>query len=106
MYITKDMLNFHGSANGGVLFSIADVAFACAINSYNHTAVGITVTIHYMKTVAVDEHIIAVAKEDTKYSCLGLYRIEIYNKRKELVALAEGMVYRKKDTLILESIII
>ncbi|WP_232509554.1 PaaI family thioesterase [Parageobacillus thermoglucosidasius] len=31
----EHLLNFHGSTNGGAIFSLADVAFACASNSHN-----------------------------------------------------------------------
>jgi len=98
MNVTENMLNFHGTTNGGVIFSLADVAFACASNSYGTTAVGITMTMHYMKAGTVNEKMKAVAKEDTKSNRLGLYRIEVFNEQDELIALAEGMVYRKKET--------
>ncbi|WP_035178378.1 hydroxyphenylacetyl-CoA thioesterase PaaI [Alkalihalobacterium bogoriense] len=100
MDIKNYMLNFHGTANGGAIFSLADVAFAIASNSYGQTAVGITMTMHYMEAGAAGEHLIAVAKEDKKNQRLGLYRIEVKNEQGSLIALAEGMVYRKKDYFI------
>lgn len=98
--ISDSMLNFHGTANGGVIFSLADVVFAAASNSYGQTAVGITVTIHYMAPGLSGETLTAVAKEDTKSSKLGLYRMEVKNEAGDLVTLCEGMVYRKKDVLV------
>lgn len=100
MDITNQMLNFHGKANGGAIFSLADVAFACASNSYGKTAVGITMTMHYMKAGEVNEKLIAVAKEDSKSRRLGLYRIEVLNEKQEMIALAEGMVYRMEQHFI------
>ncbi|UOE92455.1 hydroxyphenylacetyl-CoA thioesterase PaaI [Alkalihalobacillus sp. LMS39] len=100
MDIKDHMLNFHGTANGGAIFSLADVAFAIASNSYGQTAVGITMTMHYMEAGAVGDHMIAVAKEDKKNQRLGLYRIEVKNEQDSLIALAEGMVYRKQDYFI------
>lgn len=97
MNITENMVNFHGAANGGAIFSLADVAFACASNSYGQTAVGITVTIHYLKAGAVGDKLTAIAKEDNKSHKLGLYRMEVYNQNNDLTALAEGMVFRKQD---------
>ena len=97
MEVTENMQNFHGTANGGVIFSLADVAFACASNSYGQTAMGITVTIHYLQAGAVGDRLTAIATEDNKSNKLGLYRLEVLNQKKDLIALAEGMVYRKKE---------
>ncbi|WP_233254226.1 hydroxyphenylacetyl-CoA thioesterase PaaI [Salipaludibacillus keqinensis] len=97
MNIKDDMVNFHGAANGGAIFSLADVAFACASNSYGQTAVGINVTIYYLKAGAVGDRLTAIAKEDFKSNKVGSYRMEIYNENNDLIALAEGMVFRKRD---------
>ncbi|MGO4887674.1 hydroxyphenylacetyl-CoA thioesterase PaaI [Anaerobacillus sp. MEB173] len=100
MVIEEHMLNFHGSANGGVIFSLADAAFAVASNSHGKTAVGITVTIHYMAPSWTGERIFAIAKEDTKSNRLGLYRMDVVNEDNVLIAVAEGMVYRKNNPVI------
>ncbi|MEX1407313.1 hotdog domain-containing protein [Hydrogenibacillus schlegelii] len=42
------MLNFHGTANGGAVFALADVAFAVASNSHGVPVVGVQMTISYM----------------------------------------------------------
>jgi uncharacterized protein (TIGR00369 family) len=34
MTIRDDMVNGHGTCHGGVIFSLADTAFACACNSW------------------------------------------------------------------------
>lgn len=97
MTITDDMLNFHGSANGGVIFSLADAAFAVASNTYGQTAVGINVNINYLLAGFTGQRIVAIAEEDAKNPRLGLYRMTVYNEQDELLAVAEGMVYRKKE---------
>jgi acyl-CoA thioesterase len=100
MEVKENLLNFHGNTNGGAIFSLADVAFACASNSHNQAAVGITMAMHYMRASGTGDRLVAIAQEETKPNRLGLYRIEVLNEKKELIALAEGMVYRKKDKLI------
>lgn len=102
MTVTEQMLNFHGSTNGGAIFSLADVVFACASNSHNEVAVGITMTMHYMKASFVKEKLVAIAEEETTPHRLGLYRIVVKNEANELIALAEGMVYRKKTLIVAE----
>ncbi|MGF2614597.1 hotdog fold thioesterase [Rossellomorea vietnamensis] len=93
----ENMLNFHGAVNGGVIFSLADVAFAIASNSYGQTAVGIHVTINYMKAAMLGDTMTATAEEVSKNPKLGLYRMTVLNQEGELIATAEGMVYRKKE---------
>jgi acyl-CoA thioesterase len=100
MSVNENMVNFHGTANGGAIFSLADAAFAYASNSYGQTAVGLTITMNYMQAGVVNEKLKAVAKEDNKSNRIGLYRIEVLNQKDELIALAEGMVYRKKEMFI------
>ncbi|WP_027408367.1 hydroxyphenylacetyl-CoA thioesterase PaaI [Anoxybacteroides tepidamans] len=100
MEVKEHLLNFHGSTNGGAIFSLADVAFACASNSHNQVAVGITMTMHYMKASFAGEKLMAIAQEETQPHRLGLYRITVVNEKEELIALAEGMVYRKKEPFV------
>ena len=96
MKISEKLLNFHGSANGGAIFSLADYVFAVASNSHGQEAVGITMTMHYLAAGKYGEKLTAVANEEAEPSRLGLYRIEVRNEDQDLVALAEGMVYRKR----------
>ncbi|RDE31488.1 hotdog fold thioesterase [Parageobacillus thermoglucosidasius] len=100
MEIKGNLLNFHGSANGGAIFSLADVAFACASNSHHQAAVGIAMIIYYMQASGMGDRLVAIAREETKPHRLGVYRIEVLNDKGELVALAEGMAYRKRDKLV------
>ena len=48
MTVTEDMLNGHGNAHGGFIFSLADSAFAFACNTYNQRTVGHQAAITYM----------------------------------------------------------
>lgn len=95
--VTEHMLNFHGSANGGIIFSLADVAFAIASNSYGQTAVGINVNMNFMNAGRLGDTLRATAEEETKNPKLGLYRLTVRNQDDELIAIADGMVYRKKE---------
>lgn len=94
--ITEDLLNIHQTVNGGVIFSLADVVFAIASNTYDQTAVGINVNINYMSAAFLNDKLTAVAKEVHKNPRLGFYHMEVKNEKNELIATAEGMVYRKK----------
>lgn len=92
--LTEDMLNFHGAANGGVLFSLADYAFAVASNSYGQIAVGINTSMVFTNAGEVGEELICTAEEVNKGGRLATYQMEIKNNAGELKARMEGTVYR------------
>jgi acyl-CoA thioesterase len=46
------MVNFQGYPHGGVIFSLADVAFAAACNAHGEPAVALGVMISYLAAVA------------------------------------------------------
>jgi len=48
------MLNFHGLPHGGVIFSVADIAFGAACNSSGGAAVALSMTIAYMTAVPAE----------------------------------------------------
>lgn len=98
MDVTNHMLNIHQTANGGVIFSLADIAFAIASNTYDQVAVGINVNISYIAAGRANEKLHAVAVEVSKNPRLGFYHMEVKNEKDELIATAEGMVYRKKNS--------
>ncbi|MFO1187922.1 MAG: hotdog fold thioesterase [Alphaproteobacteria bacterium] len=48
MRVTPAMLNGHGTAHGGMIFALADTAFAYACNSRNETSVAQSATIIFL----------------------------------------------------------
>lgn len=93
------MLNTHGTVHGGIIFSLADYAFAAASNSYGTTAVGVTNTIHYMSAGIADQPLIAEATEIKKTRRLAWYRIDVWSND-VLCATMEALVYRKNENFI------
>ncbi len=85
-------------AQGGALFTLADFAFAAASNSHGTVAVAINVSISFLKAVSTGT-VWAEAREISKNFKLGSYTVEIKDEKGDLVALFQGMVYRKKDPL-------
>src|SRR5512140_1420910 len=65
MAVTETMLNAHGSAHGGAIFTLADFAFAAACNSYGQIAVALEVSINFLDAVKPGMHLIAEAKEES-----------------------------------------
>lgn len=95
MKATDSMLNFHGTVNGGVIFALADFAFAIASNSHGKTAVGIHVDIDYHMAAYEGDTLTAYAEENMKNHKLGWYNISVRNQDDTLIASAKGIVYRK-----------
>lgn len=51
MTVGENMLNFHGIAHGGAIFTLADAAFAAANNSYGVKSAAPNVNITYLSAV-------------------------------------------------------
>ena len=99
--VVKDhMLNFYGLPHGGVIFSLADAAFAAACNSYGQVAVALHVDISFLDAVQVGTRLIAEAVEEHLGGRTGLYRLTVTKEDGTLVALAHGTAYRKKQALL------
>lgn len=96
--VTKEHLNFNGICNGGLIFSLADYAFAAASNSHGQVAVGINVHMTYLEPGQIGNILTCTAKEIKKTARLAIYEMTVRNEENELIARMEGMVYRKKET--------
>src|SRR5512135_1779713 len=69
-------LNAYGTVQGGAIFTLADYAFAAASNSHGSVAVGISVSINYIKAARSGE-LRAEAKEAARNDKLGTYMVEV-----------------------------
>ena len=99
MEIKKHHLNGVNTVHGAAIFTLADLVFAVASNSHGTIAMGINVNISYLK--AIKEGILyAEAKEVSKNPKLASYQVQITDAVGDLVAIFQGMVYRKKEGLI------
>ena len=100
LVVEEHMLNFHGLPHGGVIFSLADAAFAAACNSYGQVAVALHVDISFLDAVEVGTRLIAEAAEEHLGGRTGLYRLTVTREDGTLVALAHGTAYRRKQPLL------
>jgi len=96
--VTDDMVNFHGSTHGGVIFALGDMAFAAACNSHGRTAVALNVGINFLKATNPGDLLIAEATEQTTAGPIALYDITVRDDRTgDLVAKSQDLAYRKKE---------
>jgi acyl-CoA thioesterase len=86
------------NVQGGAIFTLADFAFAAASNSHGTVAVAINVNITFMKA-AKDGTLTAEARELSKNHRLGSYQVEVKDDQGDLIAVFQGLAYRKSDKI-------
>lgn len=91
-------LNAVGVAHGAAIFSLADLVFAVASNSHGNIALGINVSMSFLKAAGTGA-LTAEAEEVAVNPRLATYLIRVQDDRGELIALMQGTVYRKRETL-------
>lgn len=97
--INEHMINFLGLPHGGLIFSVADAAFAAACNSHGIKAVAAQVDIHFLSSPAIGERIVAEAREEKLTKRLGYYTIVVRNERLEPIARCQAVAYRTSSDL-------
>ena len=98
MKIESHHLNSAGMLHGGAIFSLADAVFSAASNSHGTLAVAINVSISFFKAVKSGV-LFAQAEEASFNPRLATYLITVADEAGSKVALFQGTVYRKKETL-------
>jgi len=66
MTVRQDMVNGHDICHGGIIFTLADTAFAYACNSHNRATVAQHCTITFLAPAKTGDALIAEAHEHTK----------------------------------------
>jgi acyl-CoA thioesterase len=94
MNVRADMVNGHELCHGGLLFTLADSAFAFACNSYNESTVAAAGSIDFLLAARLGDELTAEARELWRSKRNGLYEIVIFNQHGERVALFRGRSYR------------
>jgi acyl-CoA thioesterase len=91
-------LNALGIVQGGAIFTLADFAFAMASNAHGTAAVGINVSITYVKATTTGI-LTAEAREASLNPKLGSYTVNVTDETGTLVAIFQGLAYRKKQPI-------
>jgi acyl-CoA thioesterase len=96
--IKNEHLNGVDIVHGGAIYTLADLVFAVASNSHGNVAVAINGSIAYLKAVT-EGTLFAEAEEVSVNPKLATYKVSVTDERDNTIAIFQGMVYRKKDTL-------
>ena len=89
MTIRADMVNGHAMAHGGLIFALADTAFACACNSYGPVTVAASADIVFVAPAREGDVLVAEAVERTRFGRSGLYDVPTGTIRRGADVIAE-----------------
>lgn len=98
MLITPSHLNGGGVCQGGALFTLADFAFAVAVNSRAKLTLSVSATVHFFRPES-SGYIIAEARETYDHQRLAGCEVRLTNEAGELVAMFTSVGYRKNTIL-------
>ena len=91
MMLRANMLNGHRTAHGGMIFAIADTAFAYACNSHNERAVAQQASIVFLAPAQEGDILIAEASEDALSGRSGVYSVEVRTGDGRIIARFQGL---------------
>ncbi len=90
MRVRADMLNSHDTCHGGVIFSLADCAFALACNSRGGVAVAAACSIEFLAPARAGDLLVASAEECSLRGRTGIYDVTVMGDDRLQVALFRG----------------
>lgn len=89
-------LNGSDVCQGGVIFTLADLAFAAAVNSHGGRTVSVSCNITYLKPALLGDHIYAEAREIVDHHRLPYAEVRVANEAGDILAIFTAMGYRKQ----------
>jgi acyl-CoA thioesterase len=96
----KDYDNIFKITHGGAIFSLLDVAFGSAVNSYGTVAVAINISINYMKSAHAGDVLVAEAREVSRSNRIASYNITVKDETSgEMIVSAQALAYLKNEKL-------
>jgi acyl-CoA thioesterase len=91
MVVRADMLNGHRTCHGGMIFALADTAFAYACNSRNVETVAQNATIAFLAPGREGERLVAECREVSLAGRSGVYAVTVSNPKGEKIAVFQGL---------------
>ena len=89
--VEKHHCNGHGICHGGIIYVLADTAFAFASNSRNQSTVAHHNFISYTAPGQLGDNLIAVASEISLAGRSGIYDVTVTNQNEKVVAEFRGI---------------
>jgi acyl-CoA thioesterase len=90
MKLRADMLNSHGTGHGGMIFALADTAFAYACNGRNMKSVAAQASIVFLDATREGEVLVAEAVEQALVGRSGVYNVSVRGEGGRAIAEFQG----------------
>jgi len=90
MVVRDDMLNGFLITHGGLVFALADTAFAIACNEDDRVTVALGAQIEFLKSTTSGQTLTATATRRTRRGRQGIYDVTIVDDTDEVVAEFRG----------------
>ncbi|MGP6157901.1 MAG: hydroxyphenylacetyl-CoA thioesterase PaaI [Vulcanimicrobiaceae bacterium] len=100
MSVREDMLNSYDLCHGGILFTLADTAFAYACNASNERNVALQCAISFTTSARLGDELVAVAVQRVQGGRTGTYDVTISGADGAVLALFRGTNYRLRATVL------
>lgn len=97
MTVEEHHLNGGNFCQGGAIFTLADLAFAAAVNSHLVLTVSTSSNISFFRSVPLGETIYAEAQELVDHKRMPYAEVRITDSQQRLVAIFTSSGYRKQD---------
>lgn len=98
MTVTESMTNGLKTCHGGLIFTLADSAFAFACNSYNQRAVAQMAAITFLAPALAGDRLTAEAREIARSGRSGIYDIRVTRQDGSVIAEFRGHSRTVKGT--------
>jgi len=100
MPVRDDMVNGHQTCHGGLIFSLADSAFAFACNSGNQNTVGAACNVDYLRPAFIGDVLIAEAEQRSRSGRTGVYDVTVRNQNDETIVLFRGRSHQVRGEVL------
>jgi acyl-CoA thioesterase len=94
------MVNGHRICHGGIIFTLADSAFAFACNSHGDNTLAAAASIDFLAPAREGDSLTADARELWRAGRSGIYEITVSNQRGDRIALFRGRSHRIEGRLV------
>lgn len=97
MTVRPDMVNGHGICHGGIIFTLADSAFAFACNSFGEAMVAAGASIEFLAPTPAGARVLATASAVSRTQRHGIYDVAVSNITGEVAAHFRGRCSRLRQ---------
>jgi len=100
MIVRDDMVNSHFYCQGGLIFTLADQAFAYACMSSNKASVTLSAQIIFTHPAKLGDTLTATAQVITESGRTATCDVTVTNQEQKVIARCSGVTYRMKKPLV------